>query len=194
MTNRKYNVTLSHEARFIWYRVAKVGTRTILAHLRAGPFNLDVEQAFGVKVSPDIATEYFSFAFVRNPWERLVSCYKNKIEHQQAPHMIEKLHGSTNFEDFVKFVTQQDLTQCDPHFRLQSELIDLNTVNFIGRHERFANDLLEIFSILNIQHEKLFEKNTSGAGEELNEFYTPNLIDKVAKAYKKDIQCFGYEY
>ena len=34
LSSHAYNLTISHEYRLMWFRVAKVGTRTILEHLR----------------------------------------------------------------------------------------------------------------------------------------------------------------
>lgn len=73
-STNQYNLTISHESKFIWFRVAKVGTRTILNHLRKSNVSLDVEHASFIHYPVKSYENYFKFAFVRNPWGRLVSC------------------------------------------------------------------------------------------------------------------------
>ena len=74
-----YNLTISHAKKFLWYRVAKVGTRTILHHLKKQNVSLDVEHASFIRYTPSLYHDYFKFAFVRNPWDRVVSCWAEKI-------------------------------------------------------------------------------------------------------------------
>ncbi len=42
LSSELYNLTISHHYRFVWFRVAKVGTRTILEHFKASDVPLDV--------------------------------------------------------------------------------------------------------------------------------------------------------
>ena len=190
----KYNITVSHEARFIWYRVAKVGTRTILAHLRDSPLSLDIEQGFALTPNPEIRDSYFSFGFVRNPWERLVSCYQNKIIDGGPGLYLGALGNPKGFQAFVEAVVAKDLHACNPHIRLQSALLDLNTIKFVGRYERFAQDLRQIFATLDIPLEEIQTHNASGGGKNFRSHYTPKLVDLVSDAYKRDIQIFGYSF
>src|SRR5262245_19376649 len=74
-----YNLTVSHERKFVWFRVAKVGTRTILNHFLDRGVRLDAEHASDVHYPPRAYADYFKFAFVRNPWDRLVSCWADKV-------------------------------------------------------------------------------------------------------------------
>ncbi|NIP55439.1 MAG: sulfotransferase family 2 domain-containing protein, partial [Phycisphaerae bacterium] len=78
-SNGRYNLTISHQHKFIWFRVAKVATRTILNHFQTNQIHLDVEHAGFIFYPPGLFTSYFKFAFVRNPWDRLVSCWLDKV-------------------------------------------------------------------------------------------------------------------
>lgn len=179
----------------LWYRVAKVGTRTILSHLRKAHFHLDMAEAFQVKVDELIDDHYFTFAFVRNPWERFVSCYADKVVGQKM--WLNKIGSNPdkiNFTAFVDYVVSSDLRVSNIHFRLQSSLIDLNRVNFLGRHENFERDLKEVFARLSMRDSSVNAMNVSGGGVDYRGYYSSALIDKVARAYKRDIQIFGYEF
>src|SRR5580765_3342619 len=70
----RYSLTISHKQKFLWFRVAKAGNRTILNHLEQKALPMDAPRATFVHYCPRLYADYFKFAFVRNPWDRLVSC------------------------------------------------------------------------------------------------------------------------
>ena len=67
MLFRSYNLTVSHSHRFVWYRVAKVATRTIRHHCETHGVSLDVDHAMRVRYPLASFADYFTFAFVRYP-------------------------------------------------------------------------------------------------------------------------------
>ena len=195
-SGRRYNLTISHERKVLWFRVAKVGTRTILNHLQSQGVQLDVEHATFIRYSPQLYADYFKFAFVRNPWDRLVSSYSDKVVRDGG-----KLFGFTEaqrreittFERFVEFVAGLDLTTCDRHIRLQTELIDLNNVDYLGHIENFAADFSHVCARIGIPDTGVVSKNVS-EHKPWQEYYTEPLRDKVASLYRKDIQVLGYRF
>ncbi|MEK8017306.1 MAG: sulfotransferase family 2 domain-containing protein, partial [Candidatus Parabeggiatoa sp.] len=130
-----YNITTSKEKRFLWFRVAKVCTRTIVGHLDNHNIPLEAAHPHRVFYSPKYYQNYFRFAFVRNPWDRLVSCWLSKAIHLNRKggrnRDIFAFYGKSpeelqKFEDFIDFISTLDLETSDAHFRLQCRLIDLN--------------------------------------------------------------------
>jgi hypothetical protein len=192
----RYNLTISHEKRFLWYRVAKVGTRTILYHLRRHNVALDVEHASFVRYMPKLYSDYFKFAFVRNPWDRLVSCWTEKILGGkgaifQVPES--ELARMKDFARFVDWVSTLDLKTCDRHLRWQCELIDLNNLDYLGRLETFAQDFVSICNHLQIQCEEIISRNVS-EHRPYADYYTDELREKVLQMYAKDVRMFGYQF
>lgn len=116
----------------------------------------------------------FIFAFVRNPWSRLVSCYLNRIVGQgiEYRNIMKKLskgswyrldkrlryyarkriHGVGWPEDaeptFLEFVmrevTGMPVMEMDPHWRPQVTFLGRHQPHFIGRFERLAEDLKQL--------------------------------------------------
>jgi len=192
----KYNLTISHEKHFLWYRVAKVGTRTILYHFKAQNVSLDVEHASSMRYIPKLYAEYFKVAFVRNPWDRLVSCWADKVlDGKGAVFQFREsdIAPMNQFEHFVEFVSGLDLKTCDRHLRLQCELIDLNNVDYLGHLETFTEDFVSICNHLDIKCEEITARNVS-KHKPYPDYYTDKLRDKVFQMYRKDVQMFGYEF
>ena len=100
----RYNVTVSHTHQFIWYRVAKVGTRTTLTTLRESDAVLALEHSSNLIVPDWLAPNYTRVAFVRHPIERFVSAWQNRVMRANAydfdDETREKMRDLTNFIDW----------------------------------------------------------------------------------------------
>ncbi|MBE9080431.1 sulfotransferase family 2 domain-containing protein [Romeria aff. gracilis LEGE 07310] len=192
---RRYNLTLSHSRRFIWFRVAKVGTRTILNHLKQSNISLEVQDVSQVYYPPKLYADYFKFAFVRNPWDRLVSCWLDKVvKHNMYRFKEGDREKMRQFENFVDYVAGLDIENCDRHLQLQSRLIDLNHVNYIGRLETFEADLNQVCKMIGVKGDAISRKNTSAKRQPYQDYYSPAIQAKVAQIYQTDIQLFGYQF
>lgn len=190
----QYNITLCHEKKFLWYRVAKVGTRSTFEVFKQAGVSLDAEHPMFCHYPTNLYDGYFKFAFVRNPWDRLVSCWKNKVIDANSFRFSDaQLLEMQSFKNFVKFVGNQDLAKCNHHYRLQSKLIDMNNVDFIGRFERFEEGLTKVTEKIGIEYTKTHQnmsKNKTG----YMQYYDDRLQQKVADLYRRDIDMFQYEF
>lgn len=139
--------------------------------------------------------DYYRFAFVRNPWDRLVSCWQNKV-------IAKNYFGSSHdvllemqiFKNFLTFVEDLDLETCDPHLRSQSRLIDLNSIDFIGRFETFQENLTQVIKILGLDSIVIDRKNASRFRSDYSDYYDESLKDRLARLYRRDINIFRYEF
>ena len=109
-SSRGYDITLCHEKRFIWFRVPKVCTRTILYGLIDSGVKLDAEHPYEVYYPINKMSDYFKFTFVRNPWDRLVSAYKNKVVESNLYDLPDAVRR--DFSKFVSYVETLDLRHC----------------------------------------------------------------------------------
>jgi hypothetical protein len=193
-SSRRYNITVCHEKRFVWFRVAKAGTRTIYDLLTKSNVSLDAKHPYDIFYPVRAYQNYFKFAFVRNPWDRLVSCWRNKVvDNNHFDFSTAELTKMREFSNFVDFVSGLNTESCDPHLRLQCRLIDLNQIDYLGRLESIDKDLIEVFGILDIPLMDIERRNVSSDRNPYWYYYDNKLVEKVYQIYCRDIQIFGYD-
>ena len=193
---REYNLTISDSHKFVWFRVAKNGSRTIFDVIERTAIRLIAESPYQCHYPASDYDGYLKFAFVRNPWDRLVSCWLNKVIKKNFYELPEEeWNKMKDFQNFIRYVEGIDVMTCkDAHLRMQCTLIDLNHVNFIGRFEKFESDLREILDILGIGEMDISNKNASKNRKHYHEYYNDETRDLVAQIYKLDIQLFNYSF
>lgn len=135
-----------------------------------------------------IFDEFYKFAFVRNPWDWQVSLYhfalRDTSHHQ---HELTKSLGS--FEKYVEWRVNEDM-------HLQKDfVVDGNgklIVDFIGRYESLERDFKKVCQRFGIEYNLPHLNQTPR--KSYTSYYTPETIEVIAKAFKEDIEFFGYEF
>lgn len=141
--------------------------------------------------------DYFSFAIVRNPWDRLVSTYVHKDGHllRTARARGIELEGSS-FDEYVRAVSELRHAHLQPqHEYLVDEHGEL-AVDYVGRFESpLVAAFDEICRRLGIRkvlsHEK---KSTQRKSQDHRSYYSPETKKIVEKRYAGDIELFGYQF
>jgi hypothetical protein len=182
-----YHLTISDSHKFVWFRNAKVCTRTIY-HLLNTEYSINGGH---IKFDPRKYKKYFKFAFVRNPWDRVVSCYFNKVVTKSHPPFA--ICYGKSFEEFVYFINSCDLTQVDIHIQLQTKLIPLEHVDFVGRMERFSKDIKYVLKRIGMNCGEIQRYNAS-KHEHYSQYYNNITRRIIADKYKADIEAFGYQF
>lgn len=152
--------------------------------------------------------DYYLFTFVRNPYQRLISCYENKYHEDlsmlgnQRDHLVYQYYlcgyiaKDRGFSDFVKRVCRIPDRLADRHFVSQSFLIHQlgrgKAPDFIGRFERLEEDyqiLIDKFGLAPLPHYNQTHRENSN----WMDYYTPETCELVYRHYKKDMLELGYE-
>jgi chondroitin 4-sulfotransferase 11 len=142
--------------------------------------------------------DYYSFTFVRNPFERLYSCYKSKYiadkERYKKPfldfdfYLLGYLKKDTGFENFVKRAMRVPHFLADRHFKSQYTLIKEESrlkIDYIGRYESISDDFKKIQDRFNLETLPLLNKSGSNTWRD---FYTKDLVSIVSEFYKEDLK------
>jgi len=139
-------------------------------------------------------SSYTAVSFVRNPYDRLVSAWKNKVVDSNLFRLEESLHRELqDFDRFVEYVSQYDIRNADVHLRPQYRLVDTGRVNSVGKMESFEEDCEKIFSEAGVDVSGLERKNASSQSRKpALEYFSESSIELVNKFYAKDFEIFEY--
>ncbi len=130
--------------------------------------------------------DYFKFAFVRNPWDRMVSCWANR---------------GRRCGDFGTFLrgypypqNKHDLVwHTIPQLTHMTDVGGNNMMDFIGRFENLQEDFNTICGKIGMSQKTLPHVNKS-KHKHYTEYYDNETKQIVAEKYAKDIEVFGYEF
>ena len=195
MNKKKFFHTITGD--IIWYLTPKCGSRTMHDAFREGGMNFGPEKYVQV---PNFAENYFSFAFVRNPYDRLVSCYCQKIveaipsEAQfRKTFRWELNYQKPSFKNFIKIIAKDKNITKDRHWDLYHNLSPVDSIDFIGKFENMQDDFNLLCDKIRIRRQDLPHKNKS-KHKHYSEYYDDETRKILAEKYSKDIEYFGYEF
>ncbi len=191
VSRNTYYLCYSNQYKTLWYRVAKVATRTIDAY-----FKESTTESSGYIYSSEVGyfpkcyENYFKFAFVRHPVDRLLSAWKNKVvESNYFGFDHDTWLAFQNIECFIEWMQDLNINKCDQHIRSQSSLIDLRSVDFIGRFEFFARDFRKVVQETGLPNMRIPHNNASHKREII---LCSSALNKVHSIYYNDLNSFGY--
>jgi hypothetical protein len=177
-----------------------------LAHLKAS------EYVSCGHVTQQQFDEFFKFAFVRNPWSRLVSVYRYLGLAEDMPFkkfLVEKFAGDDQWEHRLFRVPQYD-------FLFDAD--DRRLVDYVGRLENLQSDFGEVCRTIGIAPLDLPHVNETGKNRTAmnsfkqvlkrispfhriydehayyTEYYDYESIEIVERLYSRDIKTFGYTF
>jgi len=163
--------------------------------------------------------DYFRFEFVRNPWARIASCYRQKICRKaninggawlrflyyvtpDAWHLTFNkflptpiLSSYMCFVEFVEAVAKIPDSRIDKHLRSQCQYLCGEDgellVSYLGRLESFTEDFHHVAMRIGLPLDE--PKNTArGKSPNFRTYYNQHTWDLVAARYRRDIELLGY--
>jgi len=154
------------------------------------------ESRAGGFVTPVLARRLFSFAFVRNPWDRLVSEYAWKFP-----------DDCVSFHDFVSAIAGREdhrvigryrsLRAYEQHVRPQADYVidqgGRSSVDFVGRWEKLQAGFREVCRYIGAPCIRLPHLNSSCRGP-YADYYDRESRMLASQVYAVDIARFGYSF
>ena len=145
---------------------------------------------------------FFRFTFVRDPYARFVSFYHNKIVGKQNSGPVDRFlklgytPGMT-LDQVLDRVEGTPLRELDPHLLPQSEFLIRNgrlNVDFIGRLERFAQDLAVVENWAGTKLDVGWLNQTKkNQPDDARQKLTEAQRLRVARLYAKDFELLRYD-
>ena len=208
---------VSHSHKLVFVHIQKTGGQTVSKILKENISDVSRfkrKHGFAVHAKDDLEgwNEYFKFAFVRNPWDRLVSWYsmiRNADQSRLAGMEQGKrqfllwryvLDNSSSFDEFIRNCTGEIEIKKGVFYSFTFNQLDYVSdqhgnllVDFIGRFENFQSDLLEVSNRVGLELDSIPHRNRS-PHKHYSSFYTPETEMIVRDTFKRDIEYFGYEF
>lgn len=137
----------------------------------------------------------FKFAFVRNPWGKVVSHFHYRMQTNQTG----LSNGSTSFNEWVKLAyAEKDPAFYDkprffmPQLNWVSDQSGALIVDHIGRFENIAEDFSEICRKLGVEKQLPHVRRSSH--KHYRDYYSDASREIVYNWFIKDIEMFGYQF
>jgi hypothetical protein len=142
----------------------------------------------------------FRFTSVRNPYERLVSCYLDKLVEGRPKYYLRDLllqRGEVTMLSFLRFVADQPPLDRDVHCRAMVDLCYAGHINYneIIRYETFEDDLRRVMDSLQAVGwpiPKPWPVQRTFAGSHISEILGREERALIRRIYGRDFDAFGY--
>lgn len=202
---------INHKHKFIFIHVPKTGGCSVRRALNGGGLRHRTLDCYNQQLVQD----YFTFAFVRNPYDLLVSWYHHKpaleqvyrsfenwVKHRCPSHTESEImnnrpvmaHSRQSRDcvmiDGATWDTHQHLMQ---HKWTRSISMNNHGVDFVGRFESLQQDLDRACELMNLPARQLPHINNS-KHKHYTEYYNNQTRRLVAEQYAEDLKCFNYTY
>jgi hypothetical protein len=197
-------MVVSHGTRSIFVHIQKTAGSSIEgalwtadpaieSHLRDGRRHQFAREVRAT-LAPEVWRDYFKFAFVRNPWDRLVSWYAMCKRNPGSNKFSAYVNAvAPTFEDFVtKATTGMGVRTTCNQLDYVSDDDGAVIVDFVGRYERLDEDFAVVRERLRLP-QGLPHLNQTPHGE-YRGYYSAASRDIVARRFARDIAHFGYEF
>ncbi|MFC1772629.1 sulfotransferase family 2 domain-containing protein [Pseudomonadota bacterium] len=146
--------------------------------------------------------DYFTFAFVRNPWDRLASAYhflrRGGFNDADLRWASRHLQHYVSFDNFVKNWVTPEHVRSWVHFEPQCDYLckadGTLDVDFIGRFERLEPDFQALCNKLGIDRALLSLNQGVHVHPRYQTLYDDQSRDIVSEVYARDIELLNYSF
>jgi hypothetical protein len=138
----------------------------------------------------EVFESFYKFAFVRNPWDRLVSWYAYIL--QDRSHRRHR--AVRRLPDFESFVNAELARTRSAQWWMLTGHDGRLGVDFVGRFENLERDMTEICQRVGIPYEPLPHVNRTVTRAPYQTYFTPGLARRVGERWAREIEAFGYTF
>jgi len=196
ISNAKYLLNTFFKKNHIFIHINKTGGSSIAKALG------DTEQvhltAYTIKnfMGTKAFNNNYKFTFVRNPYDRVVSQYFYRLQHNQTNLKSNQI----SFKDWIRacYVDKKEEYYNFPAmFQNQLDWITDREgnllVDFIGKFETINDDFETVCNNLNIKERTLKHERSSSRNKDFLSYYDDESLKTISEIFKKDFEYFGYK-
>lgn len=193
---------VSTKSKYCWFKIPKCASCTISDHLDMHTVRDDTSYRWGSMQYRSEYVDFFNFAFVRNPYERLVSCWADKVlnhrvwshSNRQSDEIHFMIDNNFSFREFI-FKIVDSFADTDGHWRPIIDFLPQNFAEFvfIGRLENFRKDFEYVCDEIGIVNKKYVHVHKTER-KHYTTYYDDETCQLVAEKYAEDIEQFGYKF
>jgi len=145
--------------------------------------------------------DHFKITFVRNPFDRAVSTYLNKLtgpkKNVDLKHF--KPYGfyyKMPFNEYVRILSKiPDREFTNNHIKSQYKFVrDIKLMDFVGRFETIDIDIEYLCNKFKIEDFKLPHLLKSHKRKHYRSYYNPESRKLMAERYSEDLKIFNYKF
>ena len=195
---------INRELKFIFVHVPKTGGNAIentlpKCHRRKDrkKFREMVPREKHILLKDVNSDGLFSFGFVRNPWDRMVSLYHFRAQKDNQNNKFDQQRlRDYGFEKslLTGILGVNNPPWNAPELNMTNDAMTwLEGCDFIGQFEWLQQDFDHICEVIKIDKRELPHTNKSNH-EDYRKYYTQEMVDFVADAHKDTIEAFGYTF
>jgi len=195
---------ISHDKKCIFVHIPKCAGSSINQQLKLKSIGFSGHAP--ASCHDEFLGEYFSFAFVRNPYDRIVSAYKyfRKLKEGHRWYKRNKIIADAacqmDFSEFINHIgdfqklmkREEGSFESGIHFQPFSYFLD-RRLEYIGRFEDIQHDYFNIRSRLGLSITKL-PKTNSTDNKNYRQLYIEDAQTLVYNVYKEDIEKYNYQF
>ena len=203
---------VSSDSGFAYFRIPKAANSTVMASIHAWQRGFAPRSAEELSLyknsfsrpsglnSLDSFRSLYKFTIVRNPYDRILSAYRDKVvrRKRESAYVLYRLgkgrDDNASLDEFLFYLSDLGGLFDDPHWMPQAGLawVPRNELDFVGRVENLDADLSFLRDQFFLSRQELSSwlrdttNNIPGAG------LTPAQRKKVFSIYADDFEIFGY--
>jgi hypothetical protein len=162
----------------------------VLRRIKRRCFRTEKNPRNRLTVTREQYDSYFKFAFIRNPWARAFSWYRNVLEDDIHSRNL-KITGQPSLNEFLRQYSGKGMLRAQLYWI--KDFKGSIPLDYIGRFENLAADFQAVCRAIRILQVAL-PHETRGSGEDYREHYDEDSKRIIMEVYREEIGMFGYSF